>query len=162
MLRPGDVARPAPARTFTTELAWAGSPQTPTSVMTGWFIVIYHRRTFTGWTGSLMGCKRMTRIRKREVIRVIRGTLLGLPGIGRRRPLAKPVEHQAKALGKGVPRLPVQLGSDLPIITDPHICIPLAIGHAAPDRLGTNVHRLPCNSHHLAQGGLHARCRRCR
>jgi hypothetical protein len=27
--------------------------------MTGWFIVIYHRRTFTGWTGSLMGCERV-------------------------------------------------------------------------------------------------------
>src|SRR6267154_1239210 len=40
MLRPGDVARPAPARAFTTELAWAGSPRTPTSVITGWLIVI--------------------------------------------------------------------------------------------------------------------------
>src|SRR2546426_798597 len=60
MLRPGDVARPAPARAFTTELAWAGSPQTPTSVMTGWFIVIYHRRTFTDWTGSRMGCEQRT------------------------------------------------------------------------------------------------------
>src|SRR6266542_2996556 len=59
MLRPGSVACPAPARTFTTELAWAGSPQVPTSVMTGWLIVIYHRRTFTGWTGSLMGCEQM-------------------------------------------------------------------------------------------------------
>jgi hypothetical protein len=29
------------------------------SIMTGWFIVIYHRRTFTGWTDSLMGCERM-------------------------------------------------------------------------------------------------------
>src|SRR5213592_1377076 len=57
MLRPGGLARPALARTFTTELAWAGSPRNPTSVMTGWFIVIYHRRTFTGWTGSLMGCE---------------------------------------------------------------------------------------------------------
>src|SRR5437667_5440460 len=57
MLRPGDVARPAPARTFTTELSWVGSPRTPMSVMTGWLIVIYHRRTFTGWTGSLMGCE---------------------------------------------------------------------------------------------------------
>src|SRR5437867_5489997 len=59
MLRPGGAACPAPARTFTTELAWAGSPRNPTSVMTGWFIVIYHRRTFTGWTGSLMGCEPM-------------------------------------------------------------------------------------------------------
>ena len=25
--------------------------------MTRWFIVIYHRRTFTGRTGSLMGCE---------------------------------------------------------------------------------------------------------
>src|SRR6266699_7230676 len=57
MLRPGGVACPAPARTFTTELSWAGSPQRPKSVITGWFIVIYHRRTFTGWTGSLMGCE---------------------------------------------------------------------------------------------------------
>src|SRR6266516_1118484 len=57
MLRPGGVACPAPARTFTTELSWAGSPQKPRSVMTGWFIVFYHRRTFTGWTGSLMGCE---------------------------------------------------------------------------------------------------------
>ncbi|MGO9203031.1 MAG: hypothetical protein ACLQM8_21135 [Limisphaerales bacterium] len=35
--------------------------------MTGWLIVIYHRRTFTGWTVGLMGCKRMARI---EEIRV--------------------------------------------------------------------------------------------
>ena len=34
----------------------------PMSVMTGWFIVIYHRRTFTGWTGSIMGCERISRI----------------------------------------------------------------------------------------------------
>jgi hypothetical protein len=27
--------------------------------MTGWFVVIYHRRTFTGWTGSIMGCERI-------------------------------------------------------------------------------------------------------
>src|SRR6266516_5655328 len=59
MLRPGSVACPAPARTFTTELAWAGLPQVPTSAITGWLIVIYHRRTFTGWTGSLMGCEQM-------------------------------------------------------------------------------------------------------
>src|SRR2546422_7199402 len=57
MLRPGGVACPAPARTFTTELSWAGSPRKPKSAITGWFIVIYHRRTFTGWTGSLMGCE---------------------------------------------------------------------------------------------------------
>jgi hypothetical protein len=56
MLRPGGVARPASARAFTTELARVGSPL-PVSVMTGWLIVIYHRRTFTGWTGSLMGCE---------------------------------------------------------------------------------------------------------
>src|SRR5436189_6482066 len=56
MLRPGGAACPAPARAFTTELSWTGSPQMPRSAMTGWFIVIYHRRTFTGWTGSLMGC----------------------------------------------------------------------------------------------------------
>src|SRR5207248_5759859 len=62
MLRPGDVARPAPARTFTTELSWVGSPRIPTSVMTGWLIVIYHRRTFAGWTGSLMGCELSTQI----------------------------------------------------------------------------------------------------
>ena len=54
---PGGVACPASARAFTTELAWTGSPQTPMSVMTGWLIVIYHHRTFTGWTGSLMGCE---------------------------------------------------------------------------------------------------------
>src|SRR5438552_18065869 len=57
MLRPGGVAGPAPARTFTTELSWTGSPQKPRSAITGWLIVIYHRRTFTGWTGSLMGCE---------------------------------------------------------------------------------------------------------
>ncbi len=43
MLRPGDVACPALARTFTTELSRVGSPL-PTSVITGRFIVIYHRR----------------------------------------------------------------------------------------------------------------------
>jgi len=32
--------------------------------MTGWFIVIYHRRTFTGWTGSIMGCEQRTQRRK--------------------------------------------------------------------------------------------------
>ena len=51
------LARPALARTFTAELAWAGSPRKPTSAITGWLIVIYHRRTLTGWTGSLMGCE---------------------------------------------------------------------------------------------------------
>src|ERR1035441_10535993 len=56
MLRPGGVARPASAKAFTTELSRVGSPL-PVSVMTGWFIVIYHRRTSTGWTGSLMGCE---------------------------------------------------------------------------------------------------------
>ena len=54
------VVSPAPARTFTTKLSWAGSPQMPTLARTRWFIVIYHRRTFTGWTGSLMGCERIT------------------------------------------------------------------------------------------------------
>src|SRR5260370_38139569 len=57
MLRPGGVARPALARAFTTKLSWAGSPRSPTLVMTEWLIVTYHCRTFTGWTGSLMGCK---------------------------------------------------------------------------------------------------------
>ena len=38
----------------------------PTSVITGWFIVIYHHRTFTGWTGSLMGCERNTRKGRRK------------------------------------------------------------------------------------------------
>jgi len=61
MLRPGEVACPAPARAFTTELAWAGSPRTPRSVITGGLLVIYHRRTCTGWTGSLMGCARKKR-----------------------------------------------------------------------------------------------------
>ena len=51
------LARPALARTFTAELAWAGSPRKPTSAITGWLIVIYHRLTLTGWTGSLMGCE---------------------------------------------------------------------------------------------------------
>jgi hypothetical protein len=50
-------ARPAPVRTFTTELAWAGSPQSPKSVIARWFIVICHRRTLTGWTISIMGCE---------------------------------------------------------------------------------------------------------
>jgi hypothetical protein len=27
--------------------------------MTVWFIVIYHRRTLTGWTNSLTGCERI-------------------------------------------------------------------------------------------------------
>src|SRR2546425_2608059 len=60
MLRPGGVARPAPARAFTTKLSWAGSPQKPTLVMTEWLIVICHCRTFTGWTDSLMGCEQRT------------------------------------------------------------------------------------------------------
>src|SRR5262245_50391126 len=63
MLRPGDLACPAPVRTFTTELSWAESPQIPTSVMTVWLLVIYHRQTFTGWTVGLMGCERISRIR---------------------------------------------------------------------------------------------------
>src|SRR6266446_8391772 len=60
MLRPGGVARPALARAFTTKLSWAGSPRSPTLVMTEWLIVTYHCRTFTGWTGSLMGCEQRT------------------------------------------------------------------------------------------------------
>src|SRR5260370_19261039 len=60
MLRPGGVARPALARAFTTKLSWAGSPRSPTLVMTEWLIVTYHCRTFTGWTGSLMGCEQGT------------------------------------------------------------------------------------------------------
>src|SRR6266566_2225528 len=36
-------------------LGWV--TQKPRSVITGWFIVIYHRRTFSGWTGSLVGCE---------------------------------------------------------------------------------------------------------
>src|SRR6266566_4455347 len=59
MLRPEELARPAAARTFTTELAWAGSPLCPRRLLLDGLIVIYHRRTFTGWTGSLMGCKRI-------------------------------------------------------------------------------------------------------
>jgi hypothetical protein len=31
--------------------------------MTRWFIVIYHRRTSTGWTGSLMGCEQRKQTR---------------------------------------------------------------------------------------------------
>ena len=53
------------ARAFTTELARVGSPL-PVSAMTGWFIVIYHRRTFTGWTGSLMGCELRTQRGRRR------------------------------------------------------------------------------------------------
>src|SRR6266516_2355780 len=60
MLRPGGVARPALARAFTTKLSWAGSPPRPTLVMTEWLIVIYHCRTFTGRTDSLMGCEQRT------------------------------------------------------------------------------------------------------
>src|SRR5712691_9059026 len=52
----------ATARTFTTELAWAGSPLCPRRLLLDGLIVIYHRRTFTGWTGSLMGCKRINTI----------------------------------------------------------------------------------------------------
>ena len=37
---------------------WAGSARMPTSVLTGWLIFIYHRRTFTGWTVSIMACER--------------------------------------------------------------------------------------------------------
>src|SRR2546425_12939205 len=66
MLRPGDVARPALARAFTTKLSWAGSPQMPMLVMTEWLIVIYHCRYFTGWTGSLMGCEQRTQRTQRE------------------------------------------------------------------------------------------------
>jgi hypothetical protein len=67
-------ARPAPVRTFTTELAWAGSPLSPKSVISRWFIVIFHRRTRTGWTISIMGCetkcatKCATKSRKSELL----------------------------------------------------------------------------------------------
>jgi len=65
---------PCSVRTFTTELAWAGSPRNPTSAMTGWLIVIYHRRTFTGWTGSLMGCEQKTqKDARREARKPARG-----------------------------------------------------------------------------------------
>jgi hypothetical protein len=59
-LRPNGVACPAPARTFTTELASMGSPLSSTSVMTRWAIVIYHHRTSTGWIVSIMGCESTT------------------------------------------------------------------------------------------------------
>src|SRR3989442_14456107 len=68
MLRPGDVARPALARAFTTKLSWAGSPQMPMLVMTEWLIVIYHCRYFTGWTGSLMGCEQRAQRREAGII----------------------------------------------------------------------------------------------
>src|SRR5437899_557684 len=67
MLRPGELARPAAAKTFTTELAWAGSPLCPRRLLLDGLIVIYHRRTFTGWTGSLMGCKRIDTKLKRDL-----------------------------------------------------------------------------------------------
>jgi len=54
------VASPASARTFTTELPWAGSPRAPGRLSLNGFIVIYHHRTFTGWTGSIMGCEQRT------------------------------------------------------------------------------------------------------
>src|SRR2546425_196442 len=66
MLRPGGVARPALARAFTTKLSWAGSPQSPTLVMTKWLIVNYHCRTFAGWTDSLMGCEQRTQRTQRN------------------------------------------------------------------------------------------------
>jgi len=67
------VARPASARAFTTELSRVGSPL-PVSVMTGWFIVIYHRRTFTGWTGSLMGCEQRRKGAETQGVRLL-GTI---------------------------------------------------------------------------------------
>src|SRR5260370_10585321 len=85
MLRPGGVARPALARAFTTKLSWAGSPRSPTLVMTEWLIVTYHCRTFTGWTGSLMGCEQRRKGAKtREIFshkraqRPLRGDVAGL------------------------------------------------------------------------------------
>src|SRR5882672_6030608 len=65
MLRPGEFACPAAARAFTTELAWAGSPHCPRRLSLDGLIVIYHHRTFTGWTGSRMGCKQRTQRRKK-------------------------------------------------------------------------------------------------
>ena len=50
------LLRPGPLRS---SFRGRGRPSTPTSIITGWFIVIYHRRTFTGWTDGLMGCERM-------------------------------------------------------------------------------------------------------
>jgi hypothetical protein len=38
--------------------AWASFLGGPEG-LTGWLIVIYHRRTFTGWTASIMGCEQM-------------------------------------------------------------------------------------------------------
>ena len=32
----------------------------PFRQLTGWIIVIYHRRTSTGWTASIMGCERIS------------------------------------------------------------------------------------------------------
>jgi hypothetical protein len=34
----------------------------------GWFIVSDHRRTFPGWTGSLMGCEQKTQSEKMSCI----------------------------------------------------------------------------------------------
>ena len=45
--------------------------------LTGWFIVIYHRRTFTGWIGSLMGCEQRT---QSKVVMTGSGMLLSRVG----------------------------------------------------------------------------------
>jgi hypothetical protein len=47
--------------------------------MTGWFIVSDHRRTFTGWTGSLMGCEQKTQRRKYYSLRSLRSLWLKIP-----------------------------------------------------------------------------------
>jgi len=47
--------------------------------MTTWLIVIYHRRTFTGWTGSLMGCEQKTQ-KAQKAQRGSATTKFGQPG----------------------------------------------------------------------------------
>ena len=51
------VASPAPARTFITELSREGSPPIPGRLSLNGLIIIYHCRTFTGWTVGVMGCE---------------------------------------------------------------------------------------------------------
>jgi len=56
MLRPGHLLALLRSGLLLPSLLGPGRPLSPKSVISRWFIVIFHRRTLTGWTISIMGC----------------------------------------------------------------------------------------------------------
>src|SRR5208337_2929668 len=57
MLRPGGLLVLLRPGRLLPSFPGPGSPRTPGRLSLDGFIVICHHRSFTGWTGSLMGCE---------------------------------------------------------------------------------------------------------